>query len=102
MPSKRKHCPFLNRADHRCSEAFSLDNLDHAFRCCFGRYQACTIYLEMLVERRARRSSPGQSDLPEDHDALEPLVKVSIRRTKANTNAQQPADRPGVSAVFGL
>ena len=33
----------------------SLAGLDHAFEYCFGRYQACPVYFQMLIERRARR-----------------------------------------------
>ena len=50
-----EHCPFLNRSDARCSENFNIDHLQHAFRFCFGRYKACTTYVELLVERRLRR-----------------------------------------------
>lgn len=49
------HCPFLNKADTRCSENFQLNNLEHAFEYCFDQYQACPVYLERLVERRVRR-----------------------------------------------
>jgi len=33
----------------------SLAGLDHAFEYCFGRYQGCSVYFQMLIERRARR-----------------------------------------------
>jgi len=49
------HCPFLNRTDTRCSDQFSLDNLGHAFAYCFGQYQQCPMYAELLDERRQRR-----------------------------------------------
>jgi hypothetical protein len=51
------HCPFLNRSDARCSDAFSLESLEHTYQYCFGRYKACPTYLELLVERRLRRSA---------------------------------------------
>lgn len=55
MPDRSEHCPFLNRADVRCSGHFSLDHLQHAFKYCFDRYKACPVYLELLLERRVRR-----------------------------------------------
>lgn len=51
------HCPFLNRSDHRCSEMFNLDRMQHAFKFCFDRYKACPRYAELLAERQARRAS---------------------------------------------
>jgi len=50
------HCPFLNRADSRCSRHFSLDHLGHAFDYCFGYYEGCSVYAELLAERRFRRA----------------------------------------------
>ena len=65
------HCPFLNKADTRCSDNFQLNNLEHAFEYCFDRYQACPVYLERLVERRVRRieakmtkPQAGDSEVP--------------------------------------
>ncbi len=57
MSERESHCPFLNRADYRCSNHFSLDHLDRAFDHCFGAYQACPTYQEMLSERRANHAS---------------------------------------------
>lgn len=57
MSDRVLHCPFLNRADTRCSNHFSLDRLGHAFQHCFNQYKSCPTYLELLVERRVRRSS---------------------------------------------
>ena len=53
------HCPFLNRADARCSQNFHLDSLGHAFRHCFGQFKACPTYVELLVERRVKRMMAG-------------------------------------------
>jgi hypothetical protein len=55
-----EHCPFLNRSDARCAENFNIDHLQHAFKFCFGRYKACTTYVELLVERRIRRSEAAE------------------------------------------
>jgi hypothetical protein len=73
MSSNAKHCPFLNRADARCGDAFSIDNLDHAFKYCFGRYIACPVYAELLIERKVRRSAAEQHGEPlgEQHPSAE-------------------------------
>jgi hypothetical protein len=57
MSDREHHCPFLNRADHRCSNFFSIESLQHAFEHCFDAYKACTVYQELLVERQARREA---------------------------------------------
>ncbi len=90
------HCPFLNRSDARCSANFSLDHLDHAFTHCFGHYQACGTYLDLLVERRIRRGASGAMDdlklddpkagddaadsESERQPLVTPFVQVSVRR----------------------
>ena len=51
------YCPFLNRADARCSTHFRLDRLDQAFEHCFDRYHGCAVYRELLGERRSRRTA---------------------------------------------
>ena len=56
MRDQEHHCPFLNRADRRCSSFFSIDRLQHAFEHCFDAYPSCDVYRELLVERQARRS----------------------------------------------
>ncbi|HEX4795030.1 MAG TPA: hypothetical protein VH370_14645 [Humisphaera sp.] len=65
MADRAQHCPFLNRADDRCSASFSLDHLDRAFDYCFGSYSVCPVYAELLAERQSRRESaavnPGWS-----------------------------------------
>ena len=60
MPDRVEHCPFLNRSDSRCSDNFNIDHLQHAFKFCFGRYKACTTYVELLVERRMRRGEAAE------------------------------------------
>jgi hypothetical protein len=57
MPERADHCPFLNRADSRCAEHFTIDGLHHAFEHCFDRYKQCRTYVELLVERRVKRGS---------------------------------------------
>ena len=56
MSDREPHCPFLNRADHRCSTFFSIEQLQHAFEHCFHAYKSCSVYQELLVERQSRRS----------------------------------------------
>ncbi|MEZ0265954.1 MAG: hypothetical protein ACAI43_14585 [Phycisphaerae bacterium] len=90
MSDRGHHCPFLNRADSRCSDHFSLDQLDHAFDYCFGYYDACASYQQLLAERQARRSSgpgPWAGRIAEyaDDEHVEParggksLVQVRVR-----------------------
>jgi hypothetical protein len=52
-----RHCPFLNRAESRCARHFSLDQLQHTFDHCFGQYETCGVYLELLYERRVKRAA---------------------------------------------
>ena len=56
MSDREHHCPFLNRADHRCSSFFSIERLQHAFEYCFDAYRSCGVYQELLAERQTRRS----------------------------------------------
>jgi len=52
------HCPFLNRSDPRCCESsFKLNRLSHALEHCFDRYQSCSVYQELLSERRAKHAN---------------------------------------------
>jgi hypothetical protein len=60
MPQPAAHCPFLNRSDARCNERFNLKGLGHAYEFCFGRYQACPNYQQLLNERQQLRAAPIQ------------------------------------------
>jgi len=80
MAEHGHHCPFLNRADVRCSTHFSLERLDRAFAYCFDRYQQCGVYLELLVERRVRPFAGGAGQ--ERCDESRPLVQISIPRLR--------------------
>jgi len=55
MTNPPNHCPFVNRSDTRCAEHFKLSELDHAMEYCFGKYQLCPTYVELLGERQVRR-----------------------------------------------
>src|SRR5262245_57600255 len=77
MSDREHHCPFLNRADSRCSDFFSIEQLQHAFEHCFHAYTACSVYQELLVERQTRREYAAAG--PAGHD-------VNNARTKVETN----------------
>jgi hypothetical protein len=88
MSDRGVYCPFLNRADSRCSHHFSLDRLEHAFEHCFGKYQSCPTYLELLVERRVRRSS--EMVLSRNNESAEPdhekrdYIQLRIRPSRVH------------------
>ena len=85
MSEHESHCPFLNRADYRCSNHFSLDKLDRAFEHCFGKYQACGTYQEILDERQARQ--PADGHLVTTHAGLTGTVvyaNLTVRSRPAN------------------
>jgi len=91
MSAPVNHCPFLNRADDRCSMHFSLDRLDSAFEHCFGEYSSCAVYREQLAERREARinASLGRDSA----DATTPVIQISFhgRPGSATTRRQQYA-----------
>jgi hypothetical protein len=59
MAEHGHHCPFLNRADARCSTHFQLNHLGSAFEHCLDHYRECTVYAELLDERQRRRAPAG-------------------------------------------
>ena len=61
MSDREHHCPFLNRADHRCSAHFSIEGLQHAFEHCFHAYKSCHVYGQLLLERQSRRTQAAAS-----------------------------------------
>jgi hypothetical protein len=85
MQQVGRHCPFLNRADSRCAAHFNLDGLRQAYGICFDRYKTCPVYLELLIERRARRSGAAES-LRED--ANNPIVTVTVSAGKRTPMAR--------------
>jgi hypothetical protein len=90
MSNQESHCPFLNRADSRCANHFSLDKLDRAFDHCFGAYQSCPTYAEMLDERRDRRTAEGH--LVSNHAALTGTVvyaNLTVRTRPAHVTVNQ-------------
>ena len=91
MSENAHHCPFLDRADCRCSAHFSLDRLGHAFGFCFGSYRTCPVYAELLSERRPGRVK-GASD------AAGPIVQLTI----PHRYAKRQYDPAVVSAAPGV
>jgi hypothetical protein len=93
MPAPGEHCPFLNRSDDRCSDYFNVSRLGYAFGHCFGAYNTCPVYLELLVERRLRRLTGSLHRLSDDDaamsspDAPRPLVQVTISHRHAKPAA---------------
>lgn len=90
MPNHQSHCPFLNRDDSRCGNHFSLDKLGRAFDHCFGSYQACPTYLEMLDERRDRQAC--ERELVACHAGLTQSVvyaNLTVRARPVNVTVNQ-------------
>ena len=88
MPERGHHCPFLNRADARCSTHFSLEALGYAFDHCFDHYEACAVYRELLGERRERRARAHEFDgrgdgSSETHTEYGRLVQLTVAGGKA-------------------
>ena len=79
MSDRENHCPFLNRADHRCSDFFSIEQLQHAFEHCFHAYKACGVYQELLVERQARRGYAAGATVGHDVNSR-PATTITTNR----------------------
>jgi len=86
MSEKESHCPFLNRSDYRCSNHFSLDKLDRAFDHCFGEYQSCGTYREMLTERQRRGTAEGQRVSPLTSTVVYATLTVRTRPAHVTVN----------------
>jgi hypothetical protein len=85
MAERVVHCPFLNRADARCANHFSVDRLGYAFDYCFGQYKNCPTYLEILVERRVRQANDGENlcEPNAQHDqSPHPTLHLPVLRVK--------------------
>jgi hypothetical protein len=99
MRETARHCPFLNRDDDRCSSSFQVGRLDHAFRHCFGNYAACPSYLELLVERRIRRSQPAGACRDTDAFAAHvSTVPLTLRGRPLELASDRAAHAAAVSA----
>ena len=74
------HCPFLNRRERRCGQHLSLQGLDYAFDYCFGSYQSCPAYFELLVERQARR---GRQNVQALRASASQIVQLTVHANAA-------------------
>lgn len=92
------HCPFLNRADERCADRLNLSQLDYAYRYCFDAYKRCSVYVELLAERRIKRLSaavvkPGHED--------QRFIQLSISHRNAQREVASLAPLPRIRARAG-
>ena len=74
MSDREYHCPFLNRADHRCAAYFSIQRLGHAFEHCFHAYGTCEVYRVLLAERMTRRGQAAPGEGPGGATVATPFV----------------------------
>ncbi|HEX8524432.1 MAG TPA: hypothetical protein VF669_19405 [Tepidisphaeraceae bacterium] len=95
MKQLGRYCPFLNRADARCSAHFKLDGLSQAYRFCFDRYKSCPLYLQLLIERRVRRSDAAERMREDAHD---PIVTITIS-ARTDRAIAHPAGLPAAPGV---
>lgn len=57
-------CPLLERADIRCAEHLTLQNLMQAFADCAHHYQACPVFQQLMDEdRQCDRIDASQQSL---------------------------------------
>jgi hypothetical protein len=96
-------CPFLNRSDPRCSRHLSLEHLQNAFRFCFGAYETCPQYAQLLMERRARRGgvTKGEMARGEEASAYEwsAAADAAPRRVTVEVTVAGRVAKPVVSAA---
>jgi hypothetical protein len=98
MTDSGHHCPFLNRADARCSKHHSIDQLGYAFAHCFGYYEGCGAYTELLAERRAWRARGHEFAGAEDGGGADGKLYENLTQlTVAGRHAQGAADPAVVS-----
>jgi hypothetical protein len=102
MSSTGQHCPFLNRTDGRCAEHFSLDHLNHALMYCFGTYQSCPVYFQLLNERQVRRgaSPPAPPEIATNNGRAHDATFVQV--TVATRYAKRFSPSAGISAASGI
>jgi hypothetical protein len=103
MSDREPHCPFLNRADQRCSSYFSIERLQHAFGHCFNAYRTCAVYQVLLDERQARRSlaaSGGGRGTAPGQFVWTTACRPPERDGKPRRAAQQQQHSPQPQAQF--
>ena len=54
-------CPFIEKADRRCSAYLTMRELDRAFARCADRYANCPVFQELIVHEheRCRAEAPA-------------------------------------------
>ena len=92
MSEQVDQCPFLNRSDPRCGRHFRLENLQNAFRYCFGAFETCPQYAQLLMERRARRGGVRGEVVTVGEEAVNewstPRQRVVVEVTVGGRNAK--------------
>ena len=79
-----EYCPFLNRADERCSGHFNLDGLEQAFAHCFGDFAACPHHQEMSREREAQNARAEDENGGNGHcDPIQVTISARTRQRLA-------------------
>lgn len=104
MPKHAPDCPFLNQADSRCGENLCLDALGHAFDYCFGYYEGCALYQELLAERRTNQALglALQPEFEEVEDEFPAGATRVVQVTIAGRVRQGASDRAGVPDALGV
>jgi len=59
LRNKLQICPYLEAADQRCAQRFTLEKLDEAYRFCFGSPERCSIYRMLSSEAVLVGAAPG-------------------------------------------
>lgn len=44
-------CPFIDKAEARCSDHLTLRNVSRAFAHCANRYTACPVYQKLFADK---------------------------------------------------
>jgi hypothetical protein len=75
-------CPFINRADKRCSGHFNLDGLEAAFAHCFGDFESCPHHAQMSCEEAVIEKPMEESDGRNRHARSPVQITVTARRSQ--------------------
>ncbi|NLW86861.1 MAG: hypothetical protein GXY38_08305 [Planctomycetes bacterium] len=62
-------CPFINKADNRCANHWTLRNIMQTFLHCADSYHACPVYRTLLQEQLA--------DERQEHEVEESLAALA-------------------------
>jgi hypothetical protein len=96
-------CPFVNRSDSRCAEHLTMGGMGYAYDHCFGSFRSCSMYQELMQERRSRalvaapidtavrsaEATAGPQPLPEGtwHRLRSRLVELTVGRRRLDRAA---------------